>query len=154
MPFLIQLASLLIAAAIFVVGSSFDASAGKKCITIGGKSICIESGKNNNNDNPANEDTSGNNANPDQGDADKNDADTNGNATDNATAASKPFDCSKANATRATSSSTSRTNTARAASPAKASAPLTGQMVRRRIAAQKAPPSARDSAAPSTADLG
>lgn len=44
-PLAIQLASLLIAAAIFVLGSSFNASAGKKCITIGEKSICFDDGK-------------------------------------------------------------------------------------------------------------
>lgn len=45
-PLVIQLTLLLIAAAIFVLGSSLDASAGKKCITVGDKRICFEDGKN------------------------------------------------------------------------------------------------------------
>lgn len=44
-PLVVQLASLLIAAAILVFGSSFDASAAKKCITIGQKSVCFDDGK-------------------------------------------------------------------------------------------------------------
>jgi hypothetical protein len=44
-PLVIQLALLLIAAAIFVLGSSLNASAGKKCISIGEKRICFEDGK-------------------------------------------------------------------------------------------------------------
>ena len=49
-PLVIQLALLLIAAAIFVLGSPLDASAGKKCITIGDKRICFEDGKDKSND--------------------------------------------------------------------------------------------------------
>jgi hypothetical protein len=45
-PLVIQLALLLIAAAILVLGSSFKAEAGKKCISIGEKRICFEDGKN------------------------------------------------------------------------------------------------------------
>src|SRR5687768_7349162 len=44
-PFVIQLALLLIAAAIFVLGASFDADAAKKCLTIGQKSVCFDDGK-------------------------------------------------------------------------------------------------------------
>jgi hypothetical protein len=43
----IQLASLLTAATILFVGSSFPASAAKKCITIGGKTVCLDDGKGN-----------------------------------------------------------------------------------------------------------
>ena len=49
-PLVIQLALLLIVAAIFVLGSSFHASADKKCITIGDKRICFEDGKDKKND--------------------------------------------------------------------------------------------------------
>ncbi len=44
-PLVIRLALLLIVAAIFVLGSSFHASAGKKCVTIGNKRVCFEQGK-------------------------------------------------------------------------------------------------------------
>ena len=45
-PRFIRLSLLLIATAIFVLGSSSTASAGKKCISIGDKRICFEDGKN------------------------------------------------------------------------------------------------------------
>jgi len=47
----LKLATLLFAASIFVVGFSFDASAARKCITIGQKSICFDDGKGQNNNN-------------------------------------------------------------------------------------------------------
>jgi hypothetical protein len=45
-PLVVRLASLLVAAAILILGPSFNAGADKKCITIGDKSICFDDGKN------------------------------------------------------------------------------------------------------------
>ncbi|MGA9604735.1 MAG: hypothetical protein WBQ82_11540 [Methyloceanibacter sp.] len=96
-PLVIQLVSLVIAAAVAVLGSSFDASAAKKCITIGGKTVCIDDGqdkKSNNNNNPGNDGGSGNNDNPEG----TNDTGNNGAGTNDTSksATDKPLDCSKA----------------------------------------------------------
>ena len=96
-PLVIQLVSLVIAAAVAVLGSSFDASAAKKCITIAGKTVCIDDGqdkKSNNNNNPGNDGGSGNNDNPEG----TNDTGNNGAGTNDTSksATDKPLDCSKA----------------------------------------------------------
>jgi len=73
-PLVIQLASLLIAAAIFVLGSSFDVNAGKKCITVGEKSICFDDGKSkksNDDDDPGKKDGGVNQDEQNKGAADK-----------------------------------------------------------------------------------
>ena len=96
-PLVIQLVSLVIAAAVAVLGSSFDASAAKRCITIAGKTVCIDDGqdkKSNNNNNPGNDGGSGNNDNPEG----TNDTGNNGGGANDTSksATDKPLDCSKA----------------------------------------------------------
>ncbi|MGH6748305.1 MAG: hypothetical protein ACRECI_03170 [Methyloceanibacter sp.] len=143
-PLVIQLVSLVIAAAVAVLGSSFDASAAKKCITIAGKTVCIDDGqdkKSNNNNNPGNDGGSGNNDNPEGA----NDTGNNGAGTNDTSksATDKPLDCSKAQCDAGYVKLASRTNTAPAVSPLKASARLTGQTARHRTAAHKARPFVR-----------
>jgi hypothetical protein len=127
-PLVVRLALLLIAAAILVLGPSFNAGAGKKCITIGEKSICFDDGKNKKNNN-------------DDDDEEKDDAEKQEQPKKRAISAR-----TRSPAHPAMSCSTSRTNTAPAASPRKGSAPLTAQAARRQTAARKAPPSAREPA--------
>jgi hypothetical protein len=73
----VRLVLLLTATAIFVLGSPVNASAAKKCISIGEKQICFDDGKNKKNKNdaggadagndnaPANDNAPPNNATPD-----------------------------------------------------------------------------------------
>src|SRR5688572_4978448 len=81
------LPSLLITAAVLVVGSSFDASAAKKCITIGQKTICFNDGKGQKN-------IDGNNRGEQNGGGGGGGGDDQGN-DDTPKLESKPFDCSK-----------------------------------------------------------
>ena len=98
-PSFLDLASLLIATAIFVLGSSFDASATKKCITIGQKSVCFDDGKGKGNNDDAN---TGANGGGDQGNGenggggDQGNVGGGGNQGDAPKAESKALDCSKA----------------------------------------------------------
>jgi hypothetical protein len=87
----LKLAVLLFAASIVVVGSSFDASATKKCITIGQKSVCFDDGKGNKN---TDGDNAGENGDNGGGGNQGGGGEQGGGQGNNNTA--KPFDCSKA----------------------------------------------------------
>ena len=101
-PLVVQLASPLIAAAILILGSSFNASAAKKCITIGEKSICFDDGKGKKgndgggaagkNDNGQNDNDNGKNDDKPKGEDDA----AKGEGDDQPKAEPKPLDCSKA----------------------------------------------------------
>jgi hypothetical protein len=97
-PFVIQLALLLLAAAIFVLGASFDADATKKCLTIGQKSVCFDDGKSkkgNDDADPVTDDFG--EAEPATEDLGENDANgAAGGEDDQPKAATKPFTCAKA----------------------------------------------------------
>ena len=96
-PSFLELASLLIAAVIFVAGSTFDASAAKKCITIGQKSVCFEDGKGKKNNDGGD---AGQNGGGDQGggggDQGAEGGDQGGDGGQGLNNTAKPFDCSKA----------------------------------------------------------
>lgn len=93
----LKLAVPLVAAAIVLVSFSFDASADKKCITIGQKSICFDDGRGQNNNNGGNAGQNGGGGDQGGGGGDQGGGgggDQGGGGGNNNTA--KPLDCSKA----------------------------------------------------------
>ena len=83
----------LLAAAIVLVSSSFDASADKKCITIGQKSICFDDGKGQNNNNGGNAGQNGGGGDQGGGGGGGDQGGGGGQGNNNPP---KPLDCSKA----------------------------------------------------------
>ena len=154
----LKLAVPLLAAAIVSVSSSFDASADKKCITIGQKSICFDDGKGQNNNNGGNAGQNGGGGNQGGGGegSGRRRRRRSGRWGRPRQTINPPnhWIARKRNATLAKSSSTSPANTEPAARRRKGYARTTGRWARRQTAARTALSFAKRPAIPRPAGRG